>query len=332
VNRRGIVIAGYYGFGNAGDELILQSLIRKFRKDDPNASITVLSKNSPETARCMAVFAVDRWRPWSWVFALLQAERFILGGGGLLQETTGPWNYFYYLSLCVVAKVCGCRTGVMAIGVDPIRGPLNRLCTRVVMNRCVDGISVRDDASRHALKDAGVSRRIDVDRDPVFDLSVTPSIHREGGVAFALSPCQGRPAWSRQIADLLGSLAGKLSIPMDLLVFFPDQDAGLARAVARFRPSTSRVRLWEKPEDVLSWIPEYRLVVATRYHALVLAAMSRTPFVGWGAQKKVQSLCQQFGSPFWSTAERWDLDARVNQIVRHYQMNQRSDILQTRIG
>ncbi len=40
-----VLISGYYGFGNAGDELILLSMLDSLQKLNNNLKITVLSKN-----------------------------------------------------------------------------------------------------------------------------------------------------------------------------------------------------------------------------------------------------------------------------------------------
>lgn len=42
---RNIVIHGYYGAGNFGDDIILLSIIKSLRKIDPNVNITVLSRS-----------------------------------------------------------------------------------------------------------------------------------------------------------------------------------------------------------------------------------------------------------------------------------------------
>ena len=43
-----IVISGYYGFGNAGDEAMLCAIIDAIRKEEADAHITVISGNPTE--------------------------------------------------------------------------------------------------------------------------------------------------------------------------------------------------------------------------------------------------------------------------------------------
>lgn len=46
-----IVISGYYGFGNAGDEAMLCAIIDAIRKEEADAHITVISGNPTETSK-----------------------------------------------------------------------------------------------------------------------------------------------------------------------------------------------------------------------------------------------------------------------------------------
>ncbi|MBY0405121.1 MAG: hypothetical protein K2X66_14570, partial [Cyanobacteria bacterium] len=57
-----IVISGYYGFDNLGDELILQVFTQQLMNGQYNqpVSITVLSKNPEKTAQKYGVSAINR--------------------------------------------------------------------------------------------------------------------------------------------------------------------------------------------------------------------------------------------------------------------------------
>ena len=55
-----VVISGFYGFHNIGDEAILKTLTQQLRKLDPEIQITVLSHNPEETMEKFDVKAVKR--------------------------------------------------------------------------------------------------------------------------------------------------------------------------------------------------------------------------------------------------------------------------------
>ena len=48
-NGKKILMSGYYGFNNSGDEAILTTIYKNIKKMDKSISITVLSKNPEET-------------------------------------------------------------------------------------------------------------------------------------------------------------------------------------------------------------------------------------------------------------------------------------------
>jgi len=241
-------------------------------------------------------------------------------------------NHIYYLSMVIIAKCAGCETSVVAVGVDPIQGRFNRFWTRFVLEHWADHVSVRDEPSREALIHAGVNEPIDIVPDPVFELSIPREGPHHAGIVLALSPRRDRPQWSEEMAYLCDRLSGELAIPIDLLVFFPPQDEAFSREIARYSSGVRRVRVWQDPTDLLGWIPEYQLVVATRFHALVLAAMHHVPFIGWGRQKKVAWLCQTFKKPYRSMDEEWNFQSFYDLVVSEYKSVNKSVILQTQIG
>jgi polysaccharide pyruvyl transferase WcaK-like protein len=227
-----------------------------------------------------------------------------------------------------VAKLFGTYTEVKAIGVDPLRRPANRFWTRFVLNHWADLISVRDEPSRQALVDAGVHPSIGLEADPVFELKAPQGMAQGKGIALALSPWPGHPEWDRDVAQLCDRLAENGCSPIDLLVFFPEQDEEFCNTVASFSYAVRLVRQWKKPQDLLSWVPEYQMVIGTRFHALVLAATNQIPFVGWGKQKKIISLCQTYNRPSWNPDdEEWLLAKHVKQILALYQSRSKSVIL-----
>jgi len=310
-----IVIGGYYGFGNAGDELILRSLIDQFRNQDPQCLLTVLSADPEQTQRHFSVESVNRWHPWAWIGPLLRARRFILGGGGLLQESSGLWNHAYYLILFLLAKMLGCRTEGLSLGVDPIKYPFNRWWTRFVFDAAVDIITVRDADSQRALESTGIRRSILRSPDPVFQLSVPFSHAAEGRIALAVAPWEQRLGWDHDLAFLTDRLQDQLEVKTDFLVFFPKQDEELIRQIVQHATHPVGVRIWQQPEEVLAWAADYQLIIGMRYHALVLAALAGKAFIGWGFQKKIRSLCQEFGQPIWTLERGWEADSVFRQIA-----------------
>ena len=56
-----IVISGYHGFANSGDEALLYAILTTLRKTKPDLDVTVLSKIPEETSREYGVKSVYRY-------------------------------------------------------------------------------------------------------------------------------------------------------------------------------------------------------------------------------------------------------------------------------
>lgn len=102
-----IVISGYYGFGNAGDEAMLNAIVDSIRDIEPTANITVISGNPSETSKKHNLQAVGTFAMFPIMSALMKADLLISGGGSLLQDATSIRNTYYYLSIMSMAKMLG---------------------------------------------------------------------------------------------------------------------------------------------------------------------------------------------------------------------------------
>ena len=94
-----ILISGYYGFSNAGDEAMLTAIITALRKKDPSVEITVISGHPEATSKLHQVKAVHRFAPLGILKAMLHTDLLLSGGGSLLQNVTS------HISLCIISAL-----------------------------------------------------------------------------------------------------------------------------------------------------------------------------------------------------------------------------------
>ncbi len=186
-----LVLSGWYGNGNLGDEAILASMLQAFRNRMPDLDITVFSDDPADTR---SRYCVDAFRhpPFPLdlqslstliashketrqaIATLRHADLFVLGGGGLLHDYRGalyPW-----LLEVVLAKALGTQVALYALGVGPIRRKSGILLTQAVLSR-TDLITVRDQDSKKLLQRIGIrSPGIEVTADPSVLLSPAPIV------------------------------------------------------------------------------------------------------------------------------------------------------------
>ena len=90
-----LVISGYYGFGNAGDEAMLAAILEAILEVVPEADITVISGNPRHTAEKHGVKAVGRFDVTGIFNAIKRCDLLISGGGSLLQDVTSNRSLDY---------------------------------------------------------------------------------------------------------------------------------------------------------------------------------------------------------------------------------------------
>jgi polysaccharide pyruvyl transferase CsaB len=166
-----VMISGYYGFDNLGDELILQVLIDALK--ERKAHITVLSQNPEKTRQQYGVDAISRTSILDIVEALAQTHLFISGGGGLFQDATGPMSALYYGGLIHLAAFLQVPVCFWAQGVGPLRQWLPRKVTASALEKC-EAIVVRDESSADVIESL-IGRRPMVTADPVWLLKTEKS-------------------------------------------------------------------------------------------------------------------------------------------------------------
>lgn len=154
--KKRVTISGYYGYGNLGDETILETIIQKLEKrfQDLDLEITVLSGDPVDTKRRHHIRAVNRWNPFTLILTLFRSDVLLSGGGGLLQDSTSSSSLWYYLTVMALAKMMGKDVYVIGQGLGPIRRRFNRLVLTLLLRR-IEGCLVRDGDSADFLKEIG---------------------------------------------------------------------------------------------------------------------------------------------------------------------------------
>lgn len=170
---KNILISGYYGFGNFGDEAILGVLTDKVKELDTN--VTVLSSNSTKTSKLYDVNSTYIFDLPKVILKIKECDILISGGGSLLQDVTSLKSLLYYLFIIGMALCLGKKVIIFAQGIGPINNKFGALLTKKTLQKCTL-VTVRDRKSRLLLRKWGIGA--DLVCDPLFDLTLpdtTPS-------------------------------------------------------------------------------------------------------------------------------------------------------------
>jgi polysaccharide pyruvyl transferase CsaB len=295
-----VVLSGYYGFGNVGDEAVLAGMLQQLRVRLPEAHLVVVS-GDPSQTRCLhGVDAVPRGG--AALRAMTGADLFISGGGSLIQDATSARSAAYYLAELAAASVLARRTMLYAAGVGPLRRLWVRRLTAAVLSR-VDALVVRDDDSRQLLHSLGVRRPVDVAADPAFALTAAPC--EEVADVFAAFPRPRiglvlRPwrsdAHLASVVEAVGRLARDRGARVVALAFHPAVDLRVCVPVARAVGGPVLAGL--TPRAMLAAVGETDLLVGMRLHGIVAAVMQGVAAVGLAYDPKVGALFARVGLPY----------------------------------
>ena len=308
-----IVLSGYYGFNNTGDEAILYTMLRTLLEIDPELEITVLSADPTQTEKqygAAGVKVVNRWSIFEVVGALARCDLLLSGGGSLLQDVSSANGILYYLGIIFLARFLEKPVMVYAQGIGPITRRRNKKITGWVLNG-VNKITVRDEESKDDLQALGVQQEITVTADPVFGLYKTGIEDKAGqeileryGIkkeeSGKLLGVYLRPWGKNEYVQALGEALKNMAEQGWKIVFVPMQfpvDITVAKEAKQLLNNDQAVILKEKfsSSEVLSLTKNFDLILGMRLHSLIMAAVTGVPLVGLSYDPKIDRFLRQIG-------------------------------------
>ncbi len=313
-----ILISGYYGFDNIGDESILRTLTSSLREHIPDCSLTVLSHDPAATREKYGVEAVDRMAPLAILRAVKRCDLLISGGGSLLQDVTSSKSLHYYLAIIRCAEFFHKKVFIYSQGIGPIDRPGNRRAAARALLRA-DGIVVRDERSAALLEEIGLPReKVVVTADPVIRMKKPEKdagaeiLHRAGvaldgrlTVGWAIREKDKDSPFVAEILQSIRRLKETYNAQSVLIPFHYEEDGEVCRHIAAQLPDDTAVCLNEKylSEDMLSIIGNMDVLVGVRLHSLIYAAIMGVPLIGISYDPKCTAFLNSVGLDSLSTKE-----------------------------
>lgn len=308
-----IVISGYYGSKNAGDEAMLDAMLEVLSEIEPNISVTVISVNPEDTRKRHKVDAVA----WLDIFAIIKricsADLIISGGGSLLQNVTSRRSLYYYLGIIFLAEIF-CRPVMLyAQGIGPIYGTFAKKLTTFIINR-VRLITVRDHGSLEELKQLSVTRpKIVCTADPVLAIKPTSldigrsilSKYSEGEfinddtkliVGIAVRRWHGWQHCQHELAKAIDLIVENYNARIIFLPMQCTEDVKAAKSVAELSNVDCTILNDEYTTDeLLSLVGCMDILISIRLHALIFAGVMNVPMLGISYDPKIDRFLDSIG-------------------------------------
>lgn len=290
-----VVISGYYGADNFGDESILEVLIQRLKKDE--ADITVLSTNPDKTAKTHGVNSIHSFKLGKVMSALSKCDILVSGGGSLLQDATSVKSLFYYLWVIFMAQFYKKQVLIFAQGIGPINNKIGEFFTKKLLKNC-RWISVRDDKSLFLLRGWGLKPELVC--DPLYDLEVagsTPS-NRVG--------IQLR-SFKSLTEKLLITLANRVAIEfadkeIEIYSFQDSLDLEVCQhfehLLLSVNPNLKTTVIFGKtPKEIIKLIASLEYMIAMRFHAILIALKYGIKTLAINYDYKIEAICNDAKIP-----------------------------------
>jgi polysaccharide pyruvyl transferase WcaK-like protein len=259
---------------------------------------------------------------YQWIKGLVVLRRtdiLIIPGTGLLTDAYGlrGWGPYSLLKWSLMAKICRCKLLLVSVGAGPICGALGRCFVKSTLS-LADFRSYRDTSTMQYLKSIGF--RTDKDRvypDLAFSLPEVVIPHQEAKegrrsiIGLGLMEYAGisfsRPSnetYQVYLENLVTVASWLLAHDYDIRLLIGDLgDMHVTRefrGLLRKRLSVcDEGRIIDEPvhsvEDLLSQIASTKIVVATRFHNVLLALLCNKPVISISFHHKCESLMSAMG-------------------------------------
>ncbi len=326
---RRVLIFGYYGFRNTGDEAILTVLLQDLSRESAGVEAVVVSGDPGATSRDHAVEAIRFTDLPALIDAARQCDAVVLGGGGLFHDYWGAepdralssdhGSLSFVMAAPLLAAVYGKPLLIYAVGVGPLATEEGRRMTRAAFG-CADFATVRDEVSKATLDAIGVDTTgVVVAADPAFALEPAPAPEAEailrgegvapGGVTVGVALRDWNVGVSPERWE--AAVAGGLDLflvrhPEAKILCLPFQDMegelvddrAVARRIAAKMAQGSRVvRLPSAlgPAQTAALVSRCDVILAMRLHAAIFAVAAQVPVVALAYDPKVAGFLDEVG-------------------------------------
>ena len=309
--RGGVVLCGYYGFGNMGDNALLRAAVALSREKYADRPLCALTRSPKRDQVEFNVRCARRSSPFAVWRELRGASLLVLGGGTLLQENTSLRSLAYYWWVINCASKNGVAVELWGNGLASPKSKLGAKLMKSALKKCRYA-GLRDGASVSVYKDIiGNTDRVRHEADLAGKISPSPHgrvdfllntlgiNEKTAPKGYAVVTVKGndgrgyREILERWLETLSADGVRLLFIPM-----FPKEDMKESRRLCRrFCGFLAEVR---GACDAVGLIQRSTVVCGMRLHSLVFAAAVGVPFVGFGGDVKAESFCRENGGLYFT--------------------------------
>jgi polysaccharide pyruvyl transferase CsaB len=299
-----LLVAGYFGCGNLGDDAILLGFTEG--ATERGHRLTALSGSPEETYRLHGIPSIQRKDRAAVKAAIAEHDALVFAGGSIFQDVTSAKSTLYYADLVREAKAQGKKIILLGQGVGPLNTFLGKTATRFAF-RHASAVAVRDEESSKLLHSIGVVRPMSVTADTAFLMpEFSPEKDNDssnyevaGMKTVGLAP---RPhGKGDEVAKLFSEIAKLLFangyMPM-LLEMDREMDGPLLQAIEKVHGGKiASMKKIGSPRELQKRMIRMEAVISVRLHGGIIASTVGVPSLLLSYDPKVASFAKQANLP-----------------------------------
>ncbi|WLV24426.1 polysaccharide pyruvyl transferase family protein [Aciduricibacillus chroicocephali] len=317
-------IVGNYGNHNEGDEAILAGILHQLDKElgIKRDEVVVFSKNPANTealhnVTARPLFSTEKsllgrvMGAWRRNYNSIKKLDFvIIGGGGILMDLYKT-NVVMFALYGWMARKASVPYIVYGAGAGPIATTFGKRILHT-LGKGASLITVRDQDSAELIESLHIGKPVSVIPDPALALE-PPAItvnERPLHIGVTVLPYHDGVYWPDENQELYTNYIEGMARNLDRLLsenpethvhFFATKqpyDAEVAERVREHMRNGERCTVENGPHDyrrILEIISEQDVIIGTRLHSIILAAVAKKPTIAIGYHRKVGSFMEQAG-------------------------------------
>ena len=160
-----LLLTGYFGAGNLGDDAILEGFLEAIRGQ--GHSCVIMSGKPQDAPRLYGSTAIDRRDLAAFSREVKECDALVFPGGSIFQDVTSTRSVMYYYQLVRKAKSAGKKVIMLGQGIGPLNTMIGRTLGKAAF-KAADVLVVRDPDSVQTLSKLGVPNRAKLAADMAF--------------------------------------------------------------------------------------------------------------------------------------------------------------------
>ncbi len=303
-----VLLSGFYGFGNTGDEAMLSVVLKKLREQFNGLEITVISNDPKSTSKAHDVISISWLIPLQELISYVDAIDIVIVGGGQLFDDCGDYHgdellkdttYFnvYILNLILLSFLRNKKCIALGIGVTPSLDQQFKHDLGIIMNTCKH-IYARDEFSKEMLLSVGcASNRIHICNDlglylencseqRINDITMSENIDASKPIiGVTLLNHQKEPAWVAELIEIFNNILINTNYNIIMIPFYKTcekNDRIFMKKIVDNIIYKERVTLLNgdyHPNEIAGIISKCKIVIGMRYHSLIFALKNSIPCI-----------------------------------------------------